>query len=59
MWMCAGDGEAAASLCGLSAADRAGGEADLDVVARWLDEGSHRAGRAVVPFLRGRTVVLI
>ena len=39
VWMCAGDGEAAASLCGLSAADRAGGEADLDVVARWLDEG--------------------
>ncbi|WP_254697451.1 hypothetical protein [Mycobacterium avium] len=34
-----GDAEKAAALVGLSAADRAGGPADLDVVARWLDEG--------------------
>ena len=38
-WMCAGDAETSAALCGLSAADRAGGEANLDVVARWLDDG--------------------
>ncbi len=38
-WMCAGDVETSAALCGLSAADRAGGEANLDVVARWLDDG--------------------
>ncbi|CPR10894.1 ATP-dependent exoDNAse [Mycobacterium bohemicum DSM 44277] len=42
VWVCvweAGDAEKVASLVGLSAADRAGGPADLDVVARWLDEG--------------------
>ena len=39
VWLCAGDAEKAAALVGLSAADRAGGEADMDVVARWLDDG--------------------
>lgn len=42
VWVCAGesgDGEKAAALVGLSAADRAGGPADMDAVARWLDEG--------------------
>ncbi len=42
VWVCvgeAGDVEKVASLVGLSAADRAGGPANLDVVARWLDEG--------------------
>ncbi len=39
VWVCAGDAEKAAALVGLSAADRAGGEADMDVVARWLDDG--------------------
>lgn len=42
VWVCvgeSGDAEKAAALVGLSAADRAGGPADLDVVARWLDEG--------------------
>ncbi|WP_179151726.1 MobF family relaxase, partial [Mycobacterium avium] len=42
VWVCvgeSGDTEKAATLVGLSAADRAGGPADLDVVARWLDEG--------------------
>ena len=39
VWVCVGDAEQAAALVGLSAADRAGGEADMDVVARWLDDG--------------------
>ncbi len=42
VWVCvgaAGDAEKAAALVGLSAADRAGGPAGMDVVARWLDEG--------------------
>lgn len=43
-WMCVGDAETSAALCGLSAADRAGGEADLDVVARWLDDGVAPSG---------------
>lgn len=39
VWLCVGDTEKAAALMGLSATDRAGGPADMDVVARWLDEG--------------------
>ncbi len=39
IWMCAGDVQQAGRLCGLTATDRCGGDADLDVVARWLDEG--------------------
>ncbi|WP_264891067.1 MobF family relaxase [Mycobacterium kiyosense] len=40
VWLCVGDTEKAASLVGLSAADRAGGPADMDAVARWLDDGT-------------------
>lgn len=39
VWLCVGDAEKAAALVGLSAAERAGGQADMDVVARWLDDG--------------------
>ena len=49
VWACAGDVSAVAELVGLSAAERAGGDADPDVVARWLDEGvapSGECGRA-------------
>lgn len=49
VWTCAGDVSAVAELVGLSAAERAGGDADPDVVARWLDEGvapSGECGRA-------------
>ena len=40
VWLCAGDAHAAASLVGLGGAQRAGGAADPDVVARWLDDGT-------------------
>lgn len=39
VWMVAGDAERAAGLVGLRAEQRAGGVADLDAVARWLDDG--------------------
>ncbi|MBV8347610.1 MAG: relaxase domain-containing protein, partial [Mycolicibacterium sp.] len=39
VWVCAGDAKTAAELVGLSDAQRAGGEADPEVVARWLDDG--------------------
>lgn len=39
VWMVAGDAPTAAGLVGLSDEQRAGGAADLDVVARWLDDG--------------------
>ncbi|KPN48669.1 AAA family ATPase, partial [Mycobacterium intracellulare subsp. chimaera] len=39
VWVCAGDAHRAAELVGLSDAERAGGDADPGVVARWLDEG--------------------
>ena len=39
VWMVAGDAERVAGLVGLSAEQRAGGVADLDAVARWLDDG--------------------
>lgn len=39
VWLCAGDAVRAAELVGLSDAERAGGEADPEVVARWLDDG--------------------
>lgn len=50
VWVCAGDGRAAAELVGLGDAARAGGEADTGVVGRWLDEGvapSGECGRAL------------
>lgn len=49
VWTCAGDVRAVAELVGLSAAERSGGDADPEVVARWLDEGvapSGECGRA-------------
>jgi conjugative relaxase-like TrwC/TraI family protein len=39
VWLCAGDSHTAARLVGLSDVQRAGGEADSVVVARWLDDG--------------------
>lgn len=50
VWLCAGDACPAAQLVGLSGAQRAGGEADPDVVARWLDDGvapNAARGRAI------------
>jgi conjugative relaxase-like TrwC/TraI family protein len=38
-WLCAGDTRTAAALIGLSDSQRAGGDADAAVVARWLDDG--------------------
>lgn len=49
VWTCAGDVRAVAELVGLSAAERSGGDADPEVVARWLDDGvapSGECGRA-------------
>jgi len=40
VWVCAGDAHAAAGLVGLSDVERAGGDADPEVVARWLDDGA-------------------
>ncbi len=39
VWMVAGDAHTAAELVGLTDEQRAGGLADLDVVARWMDAG--------------------
>jgi conjugative relaxase-like TrwC/TraI family protein len=39
IWVCVGDTETAAALVGLSPAQRAGGPADMEAVARWLDDG--------------------
>ncbi|KAA0089924.1 AAA family ATPase (plasmid) [Mycolicibacterium sp. P1-18] len=44
VWMCAGDARAVASLVGLSDSERAGGDADPEVVARWLDAGVAPSG---------------
>ncbi|WP_454561520.1 MobF family relaxase [Mycobacterium haemophilum] len=52
VWLCAGDTRAAASLVGLTDIQRAGSEADTDVVARWLDDGAGpngECGRAFGP----------
>jgi conjugative relaxase-like TrwC/TraI family protein len=52
VWLCAGDTRAAARLAGLSEVQRAGGEADAAVVARWLDDGiapNGARGRALGP----------
>jgi hypothetical protein len=49
VWLCAGDAQKAAELVGLTDAQRAGGEADPEVVARWLDDGiapNEACGRA-------------
>lgn len=39
VWLCAGDSHTAARLVGLTDVQRAGGEADSAIVARWLDDG--------------------
>jgi conjugative relaxase-like TrwC/TraI family protein len=44
VWVCAGDGHTAARLVGLSDVQRAGGDADSAVVARWLDDGVAPSG---------------
>jgi conjugative relaxase-like TrwC/TraI family protein len=38
-WLLAGDTRTVATLVGLADAQRAGGEAEADLVARWLDDG--------------------
>ena len=38
-WLVAGDTHTVATLVGLTDLQRAGGEADADTVARWLDDG--------------------
>ncbi|MCW2649854.1 MAG: ATP-dependent exodnase [Mycobacterium sp.] len=40
VWLCAGDANTAARLVGLGGTQRAGGAADPDAVARWLDDGT-------------------
>jgi conjugative relaxase-like TrwC/TraI family protein len=40
VWLCAGDARTAAELVGLGDVQRAGGQADPEVVARWLDDGA-------------------
>ena len=44
VWTCVGDARAAAALVGLSDGSRTGGDADPEVVARWLDEGVAPSG---------------
>jgi conjugative relaxase-like TrwC/TraI family protein len=39
VWLCAGDTHTADKLVGLTDMQRAGGQADTEVVARWLDDG--------------------
>lgn len=49
VWTCAGDARVAANLVGLGEGERSGGDADPEVVARWLDDGvapSGQCGRA-------------
>jgi conjugative relaxase-like TrwC/TraI family protein len=44
VWTCAGDARTVADLVGLTDAQRTGGDADPDVVARWLDAGMAPSG---------------
>ena len=56
IWLLAGDTHTVAALVGLTDVQRAGGEADAEAVARWLDDGmapSGARGRAFGP--RGYT----
>jgi hypothetical protein len=39
VWLLAGDPHTTAALAGLNDIQRAGGEADAEQVARWLDDG--------------------
>jgi conjugative relaxase-like TrwC/TraI family protein len=43
-WLLAGDTHTIATLVGLTDAQRAGGEADSELVARWLDDGIAPSG---------------
>lgn len=47
VWLCARNARRAAALVGLTEIERAGGEADTEVVARWLDEGWRPTASAV------------
>jgi hypothetical protein len=49
VWLCAGDVHAAAQLVGLGGAQRAGGAADPDVVARWPTTEPRPTRRAGAP----------
>ncbi len=44
VWLLAGDTRAAANLVGLTDGEGVGGEADAEVVARWLDDGVAPSG---------------
>ncbi|WP_024448630.1 MobF family relaxase [Mycolicibacterium iranicum] len=44
VWLTAGDSHTAARLVGLTGVQRAGGEADAETVARWLDDGTAPSG---------------
>ena len=39
VWLLAGDAHTSRALVGLTDAQRAGGDADAELVARWLDDG--------------------
>lgn len=53
VWTCVGDARAAAEMVGLSDVARAGGVADPEVVARWLDEGAAPNGECGRGFGKG------
>lgn len=53
VWLCAGDARRAAELVGLSDLDRAGGEAQTDVVERWLVGGESPNGASGCGFRNG------
>ncbi|EHB58712.1 ATP-dependent exoDNAse (exonuclease V) [Mycolicibacterium rhodesiae JS60] len=59
VWVCAGDAHTAARLVGLSDVQRAGGEADAVVVARWLDEVSRPTVRGDARLVPGVYTVSI
>lgn len=44
VWLTVGDSHTAARLVGLNDIQRAGGEADAETVARWLDDGTAPSG---------------
>ena len=44
VWLLAGDTSTVATLVGLTDAQRAGGNADAELVARWLDDGVAPSG---------------
>jgi conjugative relaxase-like TrwC/TraI family protein len=53
VWVCAGDTAQAAELVGLTDVQRAGGDADPGVAARWLDEGVAPGGECGRAFGKG------